>query len=353
MKSYFIEMLTDQPRRTAVLRNTVKNKRTVATLFWAREYGILKWLGAAPRLTVNDFEQWLAQMKQAGLVKVDDQLAWLTPNGIAEKEKFLKTHYQPRLGDWFWLGRTDQLAPRVLLATQAVSQFAYHQNHYVPLNLAPAELYFVRQWFYKNRVQIIDNWDQELQQAAFNLAKLDERLAKLLVFSLPGYQATGWTLDQAALALDASTDEIMVMERDIWLGIGYLALNQPGSLMNQLLADRLHETPLNHSAAVTLQMFEQGMSIDRISQKRRLKLGTIREHILEAAIFMPRLIDLKRLIDPKQVRQLTERYHGVPADWTFMPPVAEPLTAADKAQNEQAFFEYRLFQIIKGDQNDE
>ncbi|MFR0582877.1 helix-turn-helix domain-containing protein [Limosilactobacillus mucosae] len=353
MKSYFIEMLTDQPRRTAVLRNTVKNKRTVATLFWAREYGILKWLGAAPRLTVNDFEQWLAQMTQAGLVKVDDQLAWLTPNGIAEKEKFLKTHYQPRLGDWFWLGRTDQLAPRVLLATQAVSQFAYHQNHYVPLNLAPVELYFVRQWFYKNRVQIIDNWDQELQQVAFNLAKLDERLAKLLVFSLPGYQATGWTLDQAALALDASTDEIMVMERDIWLGIGYLALNQPGSLMNQLLADRLHETPLNHSAAVTLQMFEQGMSIDRISKKRRLKLGTIREHILEAAIFMPRLIDLKRLIDPKQVRQLTERYHGVPADWTFMPPVAEPLTAADKAQNEQAFFEYRLFQIIKGGQNDE
>ncbi|MDF9445743.1 helix-turn-helix domain-containing protein, partial [Limosilactobacillus mucosae] len=108
-----------------------------------------------------------------------------------------------------------------------------------------------------------------------------------------------------------------------------------------------------HSAAVTLQMFEQGMSIDRISQKRRLKLGTIREHILEAAIFMPRLIDLKRLIDPKQVRQLTERYHGVPADWTFMPPVAEPLTVADKAQNEQAFFEYRLFQIIKGGQNDE
>ena len=121
MKSYFIEMLTDQPRRTAVLRNTDKNKRTVATLFWAREYGILKWLGAAPRLTVNDFEQWLAQMKQAGLDKVDDQRAWHTPNGIAEKENFLKTHYQPRLGDWFWLGRTDQLAPRVLLATQAKS----------------------------------------------------------------------------------------------------------------------------------------------------------------------------------------------------------------------------------------
>lgn len=33
LKSYFIEMLTDQPRRTAVLRNTVKNKRTVATCF--------------------------------------------------------------------------------------------------------------------------------------------------------------------------------------------------------------------------------------------------------------------------------------------------------------------------------
>ena len=159
------------------MRNTVKNKRTVATLFWAREYGVLKWLGCNPRLTVNEFEQWLVQMRQAGLIKMNDQTAWLTPSGIAEKEKFLKTHYQPRFGNWSWLARPDQLAPRVLLATQAVSQYAHRQKHYVPLNLAPAELYFVRQWFYGNRNRIVDDWSAELQQAAAALAKMDQRLA--------------------------------------------------------------------------------------------------------------------------------------------------------------------------------
>mgnify|MGYP000175808840 CR=1 FL=1 len=68
-------------------------------------------------------------------------------------------------------GATDQLAPRVLLATQAVSQYAHRQKHYVPLNLAPAELYFVRQWFYGNRNRIVDDWAAELQQAAAALAK--------------------------------------------------------------------------------------------------------------------------------------------------------------------------------------
>ena len=348
MKSYFIEMLTDQPRRTAVLRNTVKNKRTVATLFWAREYGVLKWLGSNPRLTVNEFEQWLVQMRQAGLIKMNDQTAWLTPSGIAEKEKFLKTHYQPRFGNWSWLARPDQLAPRVLLATQAVSQYAHRQKHYVPLNLAPAELYFVRQWFYGNRNRIVDEWASELQQAAAALAKMDERLAKLLVFSLPGYQTTGWTIDQAAQALKISADEVMIMERDVWLGIGYLAASQPAGLLRSLLYDHLHDTPLNHSATITLRMFEQGLSLEQISQRRRLKLGTIREHILEAAIFMPEALPLDRLLTPAQIDRLAAQYHGKPATWEFLPPILEPQSPANKLQNEQSFFEYRLFQIIKG-----
>ncbi|MFR0609569.1 helix-turn-helix domain-containing protein [Limosilactobacillus mucosae] len=348
MKSYFIEMLTDQPRRTAVLRNTVKNKRTVATLFWAREYGVLKWLGSNPRLTVNEFEQWLVQMRQAGLIKMNDQTAWLTPSGIAEKEKFIKTHYQPQFGKWSWLARPDQLAPRVLLATQAVSQYAHRQKHYVPLNLAPAELYFVHRWFYENRNQIVDDWASELQQAATDLARLDERLAKLLVFSLPGYQTTGWTIDQAAQALKVSVDEAMIMERDVWLGIAYLAARQSASLLRSLLSDHLHETPLSRSAAFTLRMFEQGFSLEQISQRRHLKLGTIREHILETAIFMPRSLMLDRLLTPTRIDQLAAQYHGKPATWEFRPPILEPQSPADKLQNEQSFFEYRLFQIIKG-----
>ena len=330
------------------MRNTVKNKRTVATLFWAREYGVLKWLGCNPRLTVNEFEQWLVQMRQAGLIKMNDQTAWLTPSGIAEKEKFLKTHYQPRFGNWSWLARPDQLAPRVLLATQAVSQYAHRQKHYVPLNLAPAELYFVRQWFYGNRNRIVDDWSAELQQAAAALAKMDERLAKLLVFSLPGYQTTGWTIDQAAQALKISVDEVMIMERDVWLGIGYLAASQPAGLLRSLLYDHLHDTPLNHSATITLRMFEQGLSLKQISQRRRLKLGTIREHILEAAIFMPEALPLDRLLTPAQIDRLAAQYHGKPATWEFLPPIVEPQSPADKFQNEQSFFEYRLFQIIKG-----
>ena len=85
-----------------------------------------------------------------------------------------------------------------------------------------------------------------------------------------------------------------------------------------------------------------------ISQRRRLKLGTIREHILEAAIFMPEALPLDRLLTPAQIDRLTAQYHGKPATWEFLPPILEPQSPADKLQNEQNFFEYRLFQIIKG-----
>ena len=163
-----------------------------------------------------------------------------------------------------------------------------------------------------------------------------------------GYQTTGWTIDQAAQALKISVDEVMIMERDVWLGIGYLAVSQPAGLLRSLLYDHLHDTPLNHSATITLRMFEQGLSLEQISQKRHLKLGTIREHILEAAIFMPGALPLDRLLTPAKIDQLAAQYHGKPATWEFLPPIIEPQSPAEKLQNEQSFFEYRLFQIIKG-----
>lgn len=348
MESYFIEMLTDQPRRMAVLRNTVKNRRTVATLFWAQAYNLFSWLGAAPKLEQNDFDHWFEQMRQAGMIQIADQMAWLTPAGLAEKEKFKKTRYQPHFGQWSWVTRVDQIAPRVLLASQAISEYAYQQKRYIPLNLSPGELYRVRRWFYHHTVKITDQWSREIQLIAATLAKTDQRLAQLLVFSLPGHLTPGWTLNQAAQALTVSVDETKVMERDVWLAVALMAQANPQSLMFELIGDRLHQSPISNSARQTLSLFQQGMSLAEISYRRHLKIGTIREHLLEAAIFVPSQIDVSRLISVQHMLKLKQIYHGQPISWEFQAPIEHPQSTTAKMTNEEAFFEFRLWQILSG-----
>lgn len=325
-----------QPRRIRVIENTLRSRRTVATLFWAQQYGILKWLGAYRSLTRPDFDHLIKKLVSQKLLILDEQAqARLTEEGAALLKKEETSRYDPAFFDWYWLANTHRVMQRLLLAVQVASEYSYHQNKYAPLTIPYEEMLAVKKWFRNNYQHDFTNrLYLDLQRFGTAIASEDLRLAKDFFNLLIGHQKAGLTPNQAAVALNLSVEDISFLRHDEMLAISAYARNFPGPLQ-QLLTPILRTSPLNQSAEVTYNFYAQGQEIPTIAQERHLKESTIKEHLLEAAILMPDKMDWDRFLPTNKRAVLAKAYNGSPVTWQFNDDIS-------------SFYEYRLYQIYQG-----
>nr|WP_220477053.1 helix-turn-helix domain-containing protein [Limosilactobacillus rudii] len=330
-----------QPRRIRVIENTLCSRRTVATLFWARQYDILKWLGAYRSLTRHEFNDLIDELVHTKILTLNDKSeAKLTEKGAAILKKEEADRYEPAFFDWYWLANTHRVVQRLLLAVQVASEYSYHQNKYAPLTIPLGEMQVVKQWFRNNyQYDLTNRLYLDLQRLGKALDSEDPRLATDLFNSLIGYKKAGWTPNQAAANLKLSLEDIQFLRHDEMLAVSAYARNFPGPLQ-QLLGPLLRTSPLNRSAEITYNLYAQGQEIEQISQRRRLKQNTIQEHLLEAAILIPEKVNWNRFLPEDKRIILGKAYEGVPTTWKFN-------------ENVSSFYEFRLYQIYQGVVNEE
>lgn len=340
---YLLTLFDEQPRHYRVIEGILHGRRTVATLFWGQQYGLLDWFKAMPQLSRDDFDQLLQSyaIHSLLLVDVEHSTARLTAKGIQRVRKIRGQFYQPRLGKWAWAGENSALPVRLWLAVQALSQLGHGVRRYVPVTSSPAELACVRQWLRQPFQQLRKTSYEELQSWAHDLAQVDFRLATLFIYQFPGYHQAGWTQLTAAKNLQLESEELRLMIRDLWIGIGLHILQERGPLAD-LCRPLVKKSPLNQTTQQTLDYFRTGMAVKAIAARRHLKVSTIREHLLQAAILLPDSVNLRRLLGDQTLAQLRQRYHGTINDWQFQVPTGE-----DKAT---AFFEFRAYQILKSEE---
>lgn len=332
---YLLEMLGRSPRRLKVIQNTLASRQSQATLFWAFNYGILNWLGANRHISENQLADDINTLVSDGLVIKNDTEVSLTKKGIRKQEEVLSKYYQPLFSNWTWLTNPEKFAPRFLLAIQAVSQLAHNSNRYQPLSLSNSEMWRVHNWLKNSSPNLIKTTYQEIISIAQYLSKSDDRLAVLFANELLGWHTPGWTFNEAKSLLKVTKLEVVLMDRDVWLGVAAYLNQKHGALFN-LMRDLMAQSPLSDSCLRTLQMFAQGNDLSQIAQVRHLKISTIREHILEAAIITPRYVEWNRLFNTGDLKQLAVLYSGNPLIWNF-----KRMTK----NKENDFFKFRLFQI--------
>lgn len=333
-----------QPRRVRVIENTLKNRRTVSTLFWAKQYGLLRWTGADRALSRQQFEHSIKELVDAHLIQLaSDGRALLTTAGVLRQEELLTENYQPCFFDWYWLANTRRVEQRLLLGIQVVSELAYHNRYYAPVVNEYYEQQLVKRWLLNWRGNIIADLWKELELFGNSLESADKRLANYFFYSLVGHHINGNSPVQLSAQLALPGGQMLVIKQDALLAVAAFANSYHGAL-NSLLADLISTNPLSHSASQTLMLFQQGFTIRQIAQKRKLKANTIREHLLEAAIVDPDSIDWEELL-PADVRtELAIHYQGKAIDWQFDPEIVPGGPAA--------FYYFRLYQLYRGEAND-
>lgn len=341
IKQYLLTLLSaEQPRRIRVVENVLKNKRTVANLFWAKTYDLLPWLGADPHLSRADYEQSLHEWREQRLLKDDPVMLQLTPAGVKVKQNWLQNHYQPHFFDYYWVANPIRLARRTLLAIQTLSELAAHNTRYAPLAVDMEDLLAVKKWVVGLDRSVISTIGHQCLQFATALARIDPRLADLFSSQLVGHQISGIPAQQEARTLGVDTSELFLMNRDLWLAFGWWLLTKPGQLTT-LMRPLLHPNALPASASQTLSAFKAGQTVETISARRHLKVSTIREHLLAAAILTPDQVDWDGLLPSKIRTTLAQTYSGPVRKWQFRGD-HDPV----------AFFYYRLYQIFKEREND-
>lgn len=339
-----IQLLSQQqPRRLRVIENLFTGRKTVSTLYWGMRYQLLEWLNFDKRLTRQQMDQVVSELTTAGLIETQDSLALLTPNGQKKQQMLRETWYQPEAKrDWLLFDGQAGLE-RLLLAVQTVSELKAQNHGYYPVQVNWTNRVAVKNWYRQHRqLNLAQNLRAEL---TLFLAQQPSPVADQWAALLVGHEQTGTTLEQLAQLANRSTCEMQILIRDVTVALMVYALNaiNKAPLLAHLLDD-LKQSPVSTSAQTTLNDFRAGLSLPQIGQRRRLKLSTVNEHLLEAAILLPRDAFPYEQLLPDSLQQALQEVLTKPIDdWRF-----NELTGLNVE-----FWQFRLYEILRSKTEDD
>ncbi|KRN33381.1 helix-turn-helix domain-containing protein [Weissella halotolerans] len=327
-----------QARRSRVLYGLLRKQATVSTEYWGLRYGLLSIAGFLPQLKKEQFDQAVATWQQAGaLSMVSPGQYRLTTMGQAKRSEFEQVHYQPRFFSAWQKYQVGHFRDVFLLANQVLSEWAYHNRHYYPLQIQPADMFAVKHWFMQAKSpQLIQEWADQL--AAF-LKTLAPKEADQWIATWPGHQIAGLNDDQVQLPSHYDELDYWAWQTDMYVSLlVWLATTKQQGPLTDFAQHFAQPRGLSSSARQTLSAVEAGWSLSAISQKRGLKVGTIREHLLTAAIWLPLADFPYALFLTERIRAyFQQRLVGSIDEWTF--------ARVRQTDDPHEFFLFRLYEI--------
>ncbi|MBS0950512.1 helix-turn-helix domain-containing protein [Weissella minor] len=342
MKAEFLLTLfsKQQPRRSHVIYALLKQQTTGSTEYWGLRYHLLDWIGLLPQLYKQDYENMLQDlMSERCLRQSEKGLYILTDKGELVAKCYAEEHYLLQLPLERYTYQTAPFMQLFLLANQVVSEWSYQNRHYYPMQIGLRQQQLIKQWFKRqDRESLLDAWKSDL--TGF-LESLSDKQADRLAASFVGHTHAGLNFDQLNFPktwgdfdfylwqLDKYTELIQYMET-------HFSKDNP---MVQLYAFVGKKPRLSDSVQASFMAAKQGASFQDIAQQRHLKLGTVQEHLLTAAIWLPlSAFPYERYLTDDVKKHLTEHLPDQDIDnWRFK--------MVRESSDIQEFFNFRLYQI--------
>ncbi|KRL01230.1 helix-turn-helix domain-containing protein [Liquorilactobacillus capillatus] len=324
---------TTQPRRPAVIRQVLLNKRTVSNLFWGLRYGILDWLATYPQLQREQFDAVIKTMLVKGWLIEEKQGLRLSLAGLNQSQAFEKKHYRITKPFLFSRLKTPLWHEVLQLLVQVVSETSYQNKQYYVVNSSMQARVIIKQWYQKYYCK---NLGQQLgNQLLEFLKQMNSSDADLFMQLFSGHKVIAKTAEQLAYNSTYTGADIENLGRDLGSQlIDFLAKGT--SIFKSLAQALLKQNLLAQSTLETYKLYQAGIPLARIGKMRNLKAGTVSEHLLEAAIFIPEF-DFKRLLTPQDYVLFNKIFQGEIDNWRY-----EKIQQADP---QSSFTKFRLYQI--------
>ena len=337
-----------QFRRVKAVKNTLRGRRTVSNLYWALQYGMLDFVDALHGEQFGDDQKTLTALKSQGLVDADDAFQiQLTPKGITQQQQYLNQLMPLKYLAIASKYDVAKFMQRFSFAVQIVSEYSYGNSKYYPQRIDYFEDQLLKRWFVQNKENDLPNhFHKELNDFLGDLG--DDHLADTFTESLIGHHFSGLTADQIASQHQVPATIIEFQWLQLYGKLLTNLLSLPKNNVFSMLTADLEKPIVSNSARETFDMFlRQGDgNLGLISKRRKIKLTTVYEHLLEAAIMAPvKGFPYQALISSDLMGQLRAHQPENVGDWNFQD--------ASHAIPNLEFFQFRLFQIYRSKSTDE
>ncbi|GHP12751.1 hypothetical protein YK48G_01760 [Lentilactobacillus fungorum] len=328
-----------QTRRAKALKNILAGRRTVSNLYWALEYDLLPYFGALRDFKLGDEKNALDRLAHLGLIVLTDRFSFqLTNQGRDQQVNLLKL--LPPIKKLTIAAQNDvvRFSSRFIFATQIVSEYSYSNKRYYPQTIGFFDDQLIKRWFIQNKQRQLPNYFQELLDR-FLTQLHDDLLAEIFIQSLTGHHFSGETEDQLSAKMGVPPTIIQLQWLMLYADLLTRVQQIPTSPLKLLLVG-LARSPMANSTNKTLIMYRNtDYTPEQIASRRRIKLTTVYEHLLEAAIVLPvNQFPFSRLLAEPTKQALESHQPSIIGEWAFK--------EAKAAIPDLSFFEFRLFQVL-------
>ncbi|WP_100331448.1 helix-turn-helix domain-containing protein [Bacillus xiapuensis] len=277
-------------RTASSVYHLLKGKKSSQTLQDAHLFELDKWFHTAPFLERNQFERWIHDFTEKGWIIQKEQVVYLTDCGDKQLSKwkdilpplqFVRGLQLQGCAQIFW--------KRLTLLVQVASHLISQQTRYLPVTRDETihgwlKVFLRQQGLLKQ--QLASKLYQELSSSLKSQTAEDPLIA---VLRLSGSKRTGKTASQAAAVLKLEETEYWYRFLNLlhFLIQHIIQRSSQLPLLFAMIEDIYQPVVLTHSARRTAELLRRGYSPEEIAAKRRLKMSTVEDHLVELALNLP------------------------------------------------------------------
>lgn len=300
-----------QEQRTGrAIFHLLNGKRSIQTVQDAHLFGVDRYYGILPTLTIQTFEQTIDQCVAQGFLTrsiAEGRQTYLQTTMLGEQwmEKIsFPFHYFDGL---LYYDIDNIFLERLLLLIQVLTNSRMNHSSYIPV----IDKQSVMQWIKRVYPQLkhdIPTYINQLYDDLYILLRfLKEEEAHLFVDRLSGYEHYGLSTYQMARKYDMSTKDIQLYLRAITHRL--LALIKEKKVDTQFMSFLTNDLPvynfMTQSAQTTYQLMKKQRTAQDIARIRQLKMSTIYDHIVEIAWY-DQNFPVQLYIDQRQIDQVKQ-----------------------------------------------
>ncbi|MHC5218049.1 helix-turn-helix domain-containing protein [Enterococcus sp. LJL128] len=297
----------------------------------------LRFFGLFPELAEADFQRQLNQLAENQFIihSADHSEAALSEKGrhlLVNNSQKMNTHWL----NSYRYGKTEEEMWRLLqFSVQVTSQLSYQNKEYIPLESSPYYQWMIKQTLTQLKKNTLG---QEMRRQWHELfIELSQQEQAFIAQQFSGYQHNGKALQQLANQASSSDFEAVLFRKNTY---HHLFAVIESKNQNQFLQAVIHdslEKSNNQSMRQTKELWQTGYSLEEIAVIRKMKVSTVKDHLLELAIQEPEK-NYDSLL-PKNQQAFLDKITTPCQTWRF---------TTLKAQYEPLdYFSFRLYQILK------
>ncbi|MFV0557044.1 MAG: helix-turn-helix domain-containing protein [Enterococcus sp.] len=263
--------------KVSTLYQLLSGKRTMAVLTYGYFYDCLHLVGLLKKLSQTDYQKNIQQLIDKNLLLEEAGYLWLSELGQQQQEQKL-IEYLATI-EMYRYGRNSQEMWRMVqFLVQVTSNFG-RQKQYIPLETAPQYTEKLRQLVRHYQTELPELVYQELVAVFNQIAPVQ---ADFLAATFSGYDYEGQVPYQLFAANISNIEQhlfLLSSTHQFFQQIDW----QSNSVLTQSLTPFLIRNQ-NQSMQASRALFLQGASVTDVMRVRRLKEGTVVDHLLEWAL---------------------------------------------------------------------